>query len=90
MKKMSVGIVEPVGGHGGMDYYDYGLAMGLGNAGVFVRYYTCNQTNIREYHNTETIVCFRNMWKRNFVIKSLKYLYGHFCAIKDLKNIILT
>lgn len=86
MKNNKVGIIEPVGGHGGMDYYDYGLAMGLGSNNTLVRYYTCDQTQIREYKNTETIICFRNMWKRSFVIKSAKYLYGHLFAIRDLRK----
>jgi len=29
-------VIEPVGGHGGMDYYDFGLCEGLTKAGVSV------------------------------------------------------
>lgn len=40
-------IVEPVGGHGGMDYYDAGLCEGLSEAGVEVALYTCDETSTR-------------------------------------------
>jgi D-inositol-3-phosphate glycosyltransferase len=84
--KISVGIVEPVGGHGGMDYYDYGLAMGLGVNDVEVSFYTSNETKMREYPNVETFFYFKEMWGRNFVIKGLKYLKGHYSAIRDIKK----
>ena len=38
-------VIEPVGGHGGMDYYDFGLCEGLSNAGVSVALYTCDETS---------------------------------------------
>jgi len=41
---LRVAIIEPVGGHGGMDYYDFRLAGGLASAGVMVSLYTCRQT----------------------------------------------
>ncbi len=37
---MRIAVVEPVGGHGGMDYYDGGLCDGLANAGLDVTLYT--------------------------------------------------
>ncbi len=84
--KFSVGIIEPVGGHGGMDYYDYGLALGLSENNVNVVLYTSNETKIRNYQNVTTKLFFNNMWKSNFIIKVLKYLFGHYFAIKDLKK----
>lgn len=84
-KKLLIGIVEPVGGHGGMDYYDYGLAMGLGANNVEVVFYTSNETKIREYPNVDTLFYFKEMWGRNFLIKVSKYLKGHYSAIKDMK-----
>lgn len=39
-----VAMIEPVGGHGGMDYYDYGLCEGLAAAGVGVVLHTCDET----------------------------------------------
>jgi len=37
-------MVEPVGAHGGMNYYDAGLCEGLSKAGVRVTLYTCDET----------------------------------------------
>ncbi|MCO6184850.1 glycosyltransferase family 4 protein [Rhizobium sp. L1K21] len=45
-----VAIIEPVGGHGGMDHYDFGLLSGLRNAGVDAALYTCEQTVDYEGH----------------------------------------
>ncbi len=44
VNSMQVAIVEPVGGHGGMDYYDFGLISGLAAAGVNGVLYTCDET----------------------------------------------
>ena len=43
---MSIAIIEPVGGHGGMNYYDFGLAPGLSAAGAAVTVYTCDKTDV--------------------------------------------
>jgi glycosyltransferase involved in cell wall biosynthesis len=37
-------IIEPVGGHCGMDYYDFGLSRGLLAAGCGVSLFTCDET----------------------------------------------
>lgn len=44
IRNISVAIVEPVGGHGGMDFYDFGLCGGLVKAGCRVSLYTCDKT----------------------------------------------
>lgn len=41
-----IAIIEPVGGHGGMNYYDFGLCGGLATAGVDVVLHTCDETVI--------------------------------------------
>lgn len=43
---MKVSVIEPVGGHGGMDYYDFGLCGGLAEAGADVVLHTCDETRI--------------------------------------------
>ncbi|KFF02447.1 glycosyltransferase family 4 protein [Flavobacterium reichenbachii] len=89
--KTSIGIIEPIGGHGGMDYYDYGLAMGLGSHNVKVVLYTSSETKVRNYKNVKTLIYFKKMWSSNFVLKTFKYLYGHYAAISDIKkrNIVI-
>lgn len=46
-KGCRVSVVEPVGGHGGMDYYDYGLCGGLADSGVDTVLFTCDETSKR-------------------------------------------
>lgn len=86
MIEKPVGIVEPIGGHGGMDYYDYGLSMGVGNTGRAVRLYTCDATTVREFDNVKTLLIFKNLWKAGFIKKVTKYLLGHIKAFDDLKK----
>ena len=43
---LSAAIIEPVGGHGGMNYYDFGLCRGLVAAGVTPTLYTCDATEV--------------------------------------------
>lgn len=52
-----IAIIEPVGGHGGMNYYDFGLARGLANAGCNVILYTCTETDLP---NDATFTCVRS------------------------------
>jgi D-inositol-3-phosphate glycosyltransferase len=46
MNLIKAAIIEPVGGHGGMDYYDFGLCGGLAAAGLDIVIHTCDETNI--------------------------------------------
>jgi D-inositol-3-phosphate glycosyltransferase len=46
MSRLKIAIIEPVGGHGGMNYYDFGLAEGITAAGFEVTVYTCDNTEI--------------------------------------------
>ena len=39
-------IIEPIGGHGGMNYYDFGLCAGLAQAGIAATLYTCDETEV--------------------------------------------
>jgi len=43
---MRVAVIEPVGGHGGMDYYDDGLCAALADRGVDVTLHTCAANGI--------------------------------------------
>lgn len=43
IKTIKVTVIEPVGGHGGMNYYDVGLCGGVGHAGIEVTLHTCDK-----------------------------------------------
>lgn len=84
-----IAIIEPVGGHGGMDYYDYGLAYGLGANDIVVNYHTCNKTIKREFANVFTYYTFHNLWISSKLLKSfyfLKYYYEAICHAKSQKS----
>jgi len=46
--RSKIAIVEPVGGHGGMNYYDFSLADALSSTGMHITLYTCDKTEIPE------------------------------------------
>ena len=77
---MKVSLIDPVGGHGGMDYYDYGLAMGLAANHLIVDYYTCNKTNERTYKNIRTEKVFKDVWEKKGIVKLYFYLLGYLKA----------
>jgi D-inositol-3-phosphate glycosyltransferase len=85
-KIIKIALIEPVGGHGGMDYYDYGLAFGLGSNNIIVEYHTCSKTQIRKYENVITHRTFQNFWDKSKLLKLLLFLKYSWQAIKSAKN----
>jgi len=83
---MHISIIEPVGGHGGMDYYDYGLAYGLGANGVDVLFYTSDKTQVRAFTNVQTKLFFKGVWGSSFLTKTRLYIQGHIAAYRDSKK----
>lgn len=79
---LKVAIIEPVGGHGGMDYYDFGLAAGLADAGINVVLHTCDETDIPSEDVFEVRHTFNNIygkfspWKRG-----IRYFQGSIMAL---------
>lgn len=92
MEVRKVAIIEHVGGYGGMDYYDYGLAYGLALNGLEVDYHTCNQTRLRDFENVHTYFTFANIWDKNKWLKILLffrlYLKAFFLAKKGGLQIV--
>jgi D-inositol-3-phosphate glycosyltransferase len=81
-----VTIIEPVGGHGGMDFYDYGLAIGLANNNCEVFYSTCNKTNVREIPNIHTLKFFGDIWEKSKFSKLLTFLNGYWKTFRYSKK----
>lgn len=79
---MKVAVIEPVGGHGGMDYYDFGLCEGLAAASADVVLHTCDETAIpadidfEVRHSYAGIYANAPVWKRG-----LRYLRGTTAAL---------
>lgn len=86
MKAKKISIIDPVGGHGGMDYYDYGLATGLASNHLKVDYYTCNKTNERIYKNIKTEKVFKDVWDKKGIVKLYVFLLGYLKAFLSAKK----
>lgn len=75
MKPFSVAMIEPVGGHAGMDYYDFGLCRGLLTAGCNVSLYTCDETADPAIAGLHFYPSFRRIYGRdNRWIRAFRYL----------------
>jgi len=82
-----VAIIEPVGGHGGMNYYDFGLARGLAKAGQPVIVYTCEQTVIPDDLNFEVKTTFRGIWDTtNKIRRTVFFILSLFRSLLDAKR----
>ena len=81
-EKVKVALIDPVGGHGGRDYYDYGLAHGLGSH-TRVSYYTCAKINIRNYENVQTYDVFGTLWDKKGIFKFFHFFKGYYKAFKS-------
>jgi D-inositol-3-phosphate glycosyltransferase len=84
---MKISIIEPVGGYSGMDYYDYGLALGLGYNNLEVLLLTSSKTIIREYTNVETVRTFSNVWEtKNKFIRLWYFILGYLRSLNLSKK----
>lgn len=83
---MRIALIDPVGGHGGMDYYDYGLAYGLGEVDCEVYYYTSNETPEKKFKNVSTFYPFSDVWKRNKLLKGFNFIGGYIKSFSRAKK----
>ena len=78
----SVAVIEPVGGHGGMNYYDFGLCRGLVAAGVTPTLYTCDATEVVHGLPFEVKAEYRSVFGRDPAWRrGLRYLSGSLRAL---------
>ena len=72
-----VAMIEPVGGHGGMNFYDFELARGLRRAGTRVVLYTCDETEVPEFAGFEIVLTFRGIFgKGPSLVRGSRYVRG--------------
>lgn len=84
---MKIALVDPVGGHGGMDFYDYGLAEGLTENGADIYFYTSFKTIKREIKHVKTLFPFGDIWSAHNVFwKLYRLLQGYFKAFQSAKS----
>lgn len=85
-KNLGVAVIEPVGSHGGMDYYDSGLCGGLSAHGVPVVWYTCDIS--QPCGNNVFAVCrpFVQIWgPRSAWRRGLRYVKGLLGSIRNAR-----
>lgn len=83
---MNIAIVEPVGGHGGMNYYDFGLAKGLVAAQNKVIVYTCEETSVPSGLPFQVNVSFKGIWgEAPKFLRALKFVRCLFATLRDAK-----
>ena len=71
---MKIAIIEPVGGHGGMNYYDFSLAEGLITAGAEVIVYTCDKTVVPTGLSFEVKQTFNKIWgNSNKLVRAVRF-----------------
>lgn len=93
MSLIRVVMIEPVGGHSGMDYYDYGLCGGLAAAGVDVVLYTCDDTTLPDNAGFAVRHAYVNIfgktaaWRRGlrFVSGSVRAVFS---AVREGRGIV--
>jgi glycosyltransferase involved in cell wall biosynthesis len=81
-QNLRIAVIEPVGGHGGMDYYDFGLCSGLAAVGADVVLHTCEETSSPAGANFSVRQTYRGVfgkapaWRRG-----LRFLFGSVRAV---------
>lgn len=83
---MNIAIIEPVGGHGGMNYYDFGLARGLVAAQHDVTVYTSEETLVPNGLPFQVKKSFKGIWgDAPKFLRAIKFIYCLFTTLTDAK-----
>jgi D-inositol-3-phosphate glycosyltransferase len=81
---IAVAMIEPVGGHGGAHYYDFGLARGLLAAGCQVSLYTCDETANPEIPGLGFYPVYRGIYGRGpRWLRMIRFVRGTFAVLKS-------
>jgi len=84
---MKVAVIEPVGGHGGMNYYDFGLCRGLVAAGVEPLLYTCDETVVEPEAGFPVKLNFNRIYGPDAKsARAARYLWGLFRSLRDARS----
>lgn len=83
---MKVAIIEPIGSHGGMNYYDFEMSRGLTENGVDVTLYTSDITT----EDTDTFKIkrtFKKIWvKQPILTRALRFLICLISTVVDIRK----
>jgi D-inositol-3-phosphate glycosyltransferase len=79
---LRVAIIEPVGGHGGMNFYDFSLCQSLVQAGAKATLYTCDKTTLTGQEGFPVLRPFRKVYGTGRAwLRGLRFLWGSLQAL---------
>jgi glycosyltransferase involved in cell wall biosynthesis len=84
--KLRVAMVEPIGGHSGNDFYDFGLCKAVAEQGTELTFYTCDETDLDTKFSFpfRTEKPFKKIYGKDPVLlRGLRYAVGALNAAKD-------
>ncbi|MEI7801046.1 MAG: glycosyltransferase family 4 protein [Bacteroidota bacterium] len=87
--KLNVSFVEPIGGHRGNDFYDFGLCKALSDQQVELTFYTCDETNFDTQFSFgfETNKIFDRIYGADFILlRGWRYFKASLKTIADAKR----
>ena len=85
--KFAAHVIEPVGGHGGMNYYNSGLANGLTKSGYQAYLYTCDRTKENTDENFFIEKPFKGIWGNDSkAIRFFRFIRGTLAAGSAIKR----
>ena len=86
--RIKIGFIEFIGGHGGMEFYDFGFCNGLYSNNFDVFFFTCNATTLDMAFKCDYPVykCFKDIYRPyNIFFRGLRFLFGLFSTVSILK-----
>jgi D-inositol-3-phosphate glycosyltransferase len=87
MKNLKAAIIEPVGGHSGMDYYDFGLCGGLASANIETTLYTCDETLPPKDVDFSFKPLYKKIYGDDFVLqRGFRFVWSSFKIIRDINK----
>lgn len=81
--KLRVAMVEPIGGHSGNDFYDFGLCKAVADQGTVLNFYTCDETDLDTKFKFpfSTVKPFKKIYGKDpKVLRGLRYAIGSYSA----------
>ncbi len=85
-RKLRVAMVEPIGGHSGNDFYDFGLCKAVADEGTELSFYTCDETDLDTKFSFpfRTVKPFKKIYgKENKLIRGFRYAIGAWNTARD-------
>lgn len=87
-KTIKVSMIETVGGHGGLEVYDFGVCKSLVDAGCDVTLYTCDKTKGEGFESAFKIKrLFNNIYGDSLpLLRFISFLKGMFATFIDINR----